>query len=186
MANPKAVIVVGPESSGNRLMTKLLVLSGCDGDGEQEQRFDEYVPEAADRNIVWLMSVPLGSIQRPDLNYRAKSLQDKGYEVSAIVMARDWFPTHRSQMFFMKIEHFEAVERIRRAYLHIFRQLDICCVPFVMATYESLLMNKEKTMKMILDMLELPHGDIDKAGEIIFDANEKYYDWKEEGENEKT
>lgn len=178
----KAIIVCGPESSGNRLMTKLLMISGCMGQDGHEQDFDTYVPHAdqTQRNIVWRISVPGGKNYRPNILYMVHMLQSKNYDVQVVVMTRDWHCVTHSQSFHLKIDKDLALHRTREAYLHIFDQLRSACVPFVVVTYGGLVLSQEKGICALLDMLELPYGDMADFDEVIRNGNEKYY--SDEGE----
>src|SRR6266540_4276722 len=104
----RAYLVLGPESSGTRFVTKLLIDAGCLGDGDHEQRLDkpgdqsrELLEEALlphdETPIVWRRSYPHGG-QWVDISQAVGQLRRKGYDVHAVVTTRDWFPMIQSQL----------------------------------------------------------------------------------------
>ena len=82
-----AYLVIGAESSGNRMMVKALVSAGCYGDGDVEQRLDDLDFSNTPDRIAMLRSVPHGD-DIPDLRGLAKLLIEAGYQVHPILMYR--------------------------------------------------------------------------------------------------
>lgn len=163
----KAFIVMGPESTGTRVLTQILISAGCVGDGGHEQRFDEYIPPPGEvgSDIVWRRSVPhFKSEEMPYL----KDMENKlnGYNIKVLITSRSIYPTARSQMRHRSyLENLkQAYERINEGYSHIFRQ--VASYDFMVVTYEGLKRNDTK----ICDSLGLEKPDVD-----IYDGNEKYF-----------
>lgn len=156
----KAILVVGGESTGTRLMTRILCGMGFYGDGDHAQRLDSVIPQYP--SIVWRRSVPHAGVF-PPLNEMAEKLRGMGYEVSALVMTRDWHCTAKSQVAATHVKTEEqALANLRKAYAHIYEQLKD--VPFMMVSYEALVLRPEK---VIWQALGLP---------TVNDENEKWYE----------
>ncbi len=132
----KAYLVLGPESSGTRMMTELLLAAGCIGDAGHTQRFDRAWP-TEESPIVWRRSVPHAG-EWPPIELLIHHLRSAGYEVYAVVTMRDWTAMARSQ-----VEHWghsfeSAISNIRMAYPYIFSALLKFQVSYIMTSYESL------------------------------------------------
>ncbi len=90
----KAFLVLGPESSGTRFITKLLINAGCFGDSDHDQRLDiledrerineEELPHD-DTPIVWRRSYPHRGIFA-DIGNPIRQLRQIGYDVRAVIM----------------------------------------------------------------------------------------------------
>lgn len=132
----KAYLVLGPESSGTRMMTEILIAAGCIGDAGHEQRFDEKQP-AGESPIVWRRSVPHAG-EWPSIDLMIHRLQQSGYEVFAVVTMRDWTAMARSQVEHWNHTFESAIENIRGAYPYIFASLLKFRVPYIMTSYEGL------------------------------------------------
>lgn len=163
----KAFIVMGPESTGTRLLTRVLISAGCAGDGGHEQRFDERIPppEEVGRDIVWRRSIPhFESEKMPSLDRMERKLA--GYETKVLLTSRSFYPTAKSQM--THRDHIEdiqqAYERIRNGYAHAFDQVKDR--DFMIVTYEGM----ERSCNSICNHLDLGEPNID-----IYDGNEKYF-----------
>jgi hypothetical protein len=96
MESKKAYFVVGPESSGSRMITEALTRCGVSGDSGHSQIIGSFVGETRDV-IVVRRSVPHGGIWPPLLGMN-KQLVDEGYEVIPIVIYRDERITALSQI----------------------------------------------------------------------------------------
>ena len=81
----RAFLVLGPGTSGMRLMTRLLIAAGCYGDDGDDQRLDHGLP-ADEALIVWRRSLPHRG-EWPDLRAMIRGLEAAGYETTAIVMS---------------------------------------------------------------------------------------------------
>lgn len=171
MTEKRAFLVMGPESSGTRLMTQLLIAAGCDGDGDHWQRWDEETPEAP--LIVFRRHTPANRTPPwADDNDVIRGLQDLGYTVHVVLITRDWHSTIISQVeapHAASVE--EAIEKIRNAWRRIFANLQPD-VDFDVVSYESLVMRPAGTVRFLFQRLGLPAPD---PMPRIYDGNEKYY-----------
>lgn len=166
----RAFLVLGPESSGTRLMTKLLMVAGCYGDDGHVQRLDrDPLPNVP--RLVWRRSVPHGK-QWPDLSAAIQRLQRGGYVVTVVVTSRDWHAMALSQ-----IEQTHApdvagaIRNVQWAYHHIFRALYLTHVPFEVVNYEALVSRPQAVTAQLMTRLGLPAP----AEVSIYDGNAKYY-----------
>lgn len=166
----RAFIVCGPESCGNRILTRILVAAGCYGDGKISQRLD-YKEPAADL-IVWARSFPHAG-RWPNLVKMIAKLEMQGYEVTALVPTRDWFATAISQVEAMHVPTLEWSDHNQQAaYKRIFAELDTAGVPFIVVHYDSLVHRPQRYIKALMAWLDLP---MPETHERIIDATEKRY-----------
>lgn len=166
------ILVVGPESSGTRLLTHCFIAAGCDGDDTHEQRFDDALPPPA-RPIVWRRSVPYWG-SWPDIRGRLLELAKAGYAPRAVVITRDWHATARSQVRAGHARDAELAEaRMRRAMRHIHQHLASANVLYCWVSYEGLVQRPLQTLAWLMSRHGLPVPDVD-----IYDANAKYYEEK--------
>ena len=88
----KAILVVGPESSGTRLMTQMLLACGACGDPSHDQRLDKKIPKRMGC-VVWRRSYPHGAPKVrhwPEVDIMALRLEEAGYEeIVAVIMNRN-------------------------------------------------------------------------------------------------
>jgi len=135
----RAFLVLGPESSGCRLVTRILMAAGCDGDGQHLQRWDKQLPPAESRLVVWRRSVPHHHVW-PDIPQMAWLMGLEGYKTEAVVTVRRWAPMIASQVAtFAHVPDDEtAVANIHRAMAWIFRGIAAAGLPFHVVTYEGL------------------------------------------------
>ena len=166
----RAILVFGPESSGTRLWTQILIAAGCHGSAEHYQSWDGK-PPVGDL-IVWRRSFP-HSGKWPVVRHMVERLEDAGYDdVQALVATRDWHATIQSQIKHGHVRSREkALLHLRRAYPTIFGQLDDCRIPFEVVSFEALVARPEQYMAVTLASLGMgPPRGID-----IYDANAKWY-----------
>ena len=100
-------IVAGPESSGNRLVARLLVKAGCWGDGSTVQRLDTLAqdadPEAINeltgeaQNLVLVRSFPHAK-KWINLKDVADLFRNGGFEPFLVITRRNWPCTVLSQL----------------------------------------------------------------------------------------
>lgn len=166
----QAFLVYGPESSGTRFVTSLLMAAGCHGTDDHTQRYDHETPQN-ETPIVWRRSVP-HSGHWPNVGEMALQLRNVGYSVTGIACVRDWHSNVASQI---RMGHAPdvgtAVQNIQRAYQHIFGGLFIAGVPFVIASYDHLTTRPEAAATFCAGLgLELAQPF------EIYDGNAKYYE----------
>lgn len=167
----KAILVLGPESSGTRIWTKVLIESGCMGDHTHQQRWDIEVPETLTK-IVWRRSVPHGA-KLPDIDSMVEELREKEYEVMAYVTTRDWFCMVESQTGKHTDEKIESFGNLQIAYPFIFKKLEELEIPFVVVSYEALVERKKEYINKMLGVFGLDHFQEDN---FLIDGNAKYYE----------
>ncbi len=169
-----AVLVVGAEGSGTRLMTRLLMAAGCLGGDDGVQAFDRFVPPAT-CPIVWRKSYPHYG-RWPNLRRMAARGRLQGYEVRAVVMLRDWHALCASQVAAHHVATLaDARWRSREAYRRIFRGLELAGLTqaYIPVTYEALVDRPTPVMEGVFRELGLPEGT--PLPFPITDANAKYY-----------
>ncbi len=164
-----AFLVLGPESSGTRLMTRILIAAGCAGDDGHEQRWDAETPTVD--KIVWRRSLPHGG-QWPKLQTMLSCLYDANYAVQGLIMSRDWYAMSQSQVAAGHARNTDqAIWHSQQAYAKIFEALSAAFVPFEIVNYEALTQRPELTVARLLDRLDLM-----KLRDVsIQDGNAKYY-----------
>ena len=168
----KAYLVLGPERSGTRLIARILVAAGCYGDDGHDQRADHAIP-AGVSPIVWRRSVPHNR-DWPDVPGMAQLLREKGYQVQAVVMSRDWFAMAQSQQAEgLAPDLGTAYCHLQRAYPFIFYGLEVAGVPFLVITYEHLVQRSGPVIGRLVEYLGLPA--LNAASVEVYDANVKWY-----------
>lgn len=170
MTDQRAYLVLGPESSGTRLMTSLLIEAGCYGDAGHVQRWDKNLPDF-EPCIVWRRSLPHGG-KWPDVGQLIARLQDSGYTVTAVIMSRDWHAMSRSQVDAgHTLDPAGAIANIQEAYRLIFEAINPTALRFELVNYESLVQRPREAVAQLMARLGLPEA----KGVHIHDANAKHY-----------
>lgn len=171
----RAFLVLGPESTGTRLLTSQLLAGGCSGDASHDQPYDSGEFGDADP-IVWRRSFPW-TVDRlwPDVGTDLLPLlHASGYQVSrALVTTRDWYATAKSQV---RQQHVSseavALKNITIAYREIFRQLAEHGIEALVVSYEAMTSYKELAVRKLLRELGLdPQAQL----RPIQDESRKYY-----------
>jgi hypothetical protein len=164
------ILVLGPESSGTRLITRLLIAGGAVGDGDHDQRFD-IEPPRHEPVAVWRRSIPHRH-EWPNIGSMVDVLQARAYHVEAVVTQRDWWPMTQSQIGPHVADRHEAEANIRRAYAHIYGSLAACSVPFVTVSLEGLILRPHDISQWVRGRFGL---DALAAHEAILDVDEKWW-----------
>ena len=173
----RAFLVVGPESSGTRFLTSILIAGGCRGDSTHDQPFDNWQFANADP-IVWRRSFPWTEHHLwPNIELDLlKPLRKHGYaDIRAVVLARNWFSLWQSQVDPEKrhaADEAAALENIGLAYQEIFTQLARATLPFLVVTYEALVFYQDRAARSLLRKLGLNEQ---AALPEFRPENEKYY-----------
>ena len=86
----RAFVVLGSVSSGTRLLTRILIASGCEGSAEHDQPWDKKLPYDQPL-IVWRRSIPDkdSSEPVPAIRWILRQLKDRGYETTIIITLED-------------------------------------------------------------------------------------------------
>lgn len=174
----RAFLVYGAEGSGTRLMRRILICAGCGGSGQLEQYFDwmGLPPVGENPLIVWGHSVP-GHKPRdwPPFDRHFQLCLAYGYQVSAIVMVRDWFAMAQSQVAHdhTHAENLpDAYETMARAYKQLFAALDKHNIDYLIMPYEALVLRPRAVVARLLDHLGL---ELQYQFEDIYDGDARYY-----------
>lgn len=135
--------VLGPESSGNRFFTRVLISAGCAGDGDHYQRWDDSnFKDAPDTDIVWRRSLPYGPVW-PDLDQMLATVKAAGcMDVRVFWLFRNREPTIKSQLEkkYVKTE-LEAWKNIERAHFLIGKFIYRHDLPAQIVRYERIMRN---------------------------------------------
>jgi len=169
----RAILVMGAVSSGTRMLTRLFVAAGCNGDGNKDhtQRWDTEQPHGD--LIVWRRHVPTRRTPKWAIHENAiYALQSLGYDVHAVIIVRDWFPTVQSALKANHRPNKAAVEEMNREVWRLmFRDLP-SDVPFTVVTYESLIQRPQQAFYALCDHLGIERPS---SFEAIEDGNEKHF-----------
>lgn len=174
MNQGRAFFVLGPESSGTRLATEILIAAGCHGSSDHIQPLDDpqfnlkSIPISTP--IAWRRSFPHNT-EIPKLVDMLRRVRPR--QATAIVTVRDWYCARQSQL--RDHQHATTVEQADRnifqAYELIFHKLRLCCVPWRMFVYESITANLNAQVRFIESLgLSALVKLID-----VHDGNDKYW-----------
>jgi LPS sulfotransferase NodH len=176
----RAFLVLGPESSGTRFVTQLLIDAGCHGESCHVQGFDlldewsqfnlpALPPD--ERPIVWRRSYPHEYVFA-DIRVAVRQLRGAGYDVMAVITTRDWYPMIRSQIASQHVaDEASGLSNARQAYRAIFQQLPEDA-PYIVVSYESFSRQRNKAVRKMLELLNLP---MPETITLIEDGNAKWY-----------
>ncbi len=173
----RAILVLGPESSGTRLATHILVKAGCVGDDNHVQRLDWWPPDGASP-IVWRRSLPHMKFW-PDLGYMIRELRHGGYMVSAVVTDRRTGPMMMAQARDHVKNRAVAHGNIERA-RWLLEGLDNpqgAAMPVHRLQYEDLVADPTDTIQQLLDAVGIPNAPAAAqiASEVnVYDGNARY------------
>ncbi len=171
-----AVLVVGPESSGTRLVTRILVRAGCAGDDNHVQWLD-WNPPDGQTPIVWRRSLPHDK-SWPDLGEMVRGLRLQGYIVSAVVTDRLDGPMVKAQVRDHVKNEGIARQHIQRSRttLAILDDPRGPAIPVTRVQYEDLVTAPEITIHRIIEPLGLlPNQAKAIVADIkIYDGNAQY------------
>jgi len=176
MPSKQAFIVVGPESSGTRLLMKCLVAAGCHGDAGHDQPFDDDPGQLAGKDrVAWRRSAPHGfGKTRKIRDLEADLLQplrDHGFQdVRVFATIRNHYCMVRSQVIVPHVRSIsEAEQNIPNAMKSITDFVTKCSLPVRFVTYEELVHRSESFRRTFaewgLDSSKLP---------AFNDRNERY------------
>lgn len=179
MDNKQAIIVTGPESSGTKLVTEILVKAGCSGSYEHHQLFDDDFPKF-DSPLVWRRSIPHGN-QIPPLVDIVCKLKEGNYDIQFIVTTREFHAILSSQTKHSDVKFKSgpnsrdamSLELIQLAYKHIFNCISIHNLRYTMVSLESLILQPRQTIYYLLDFLNIKVKEQVKIE--IYNPNQKWY-----------
>lgn len=164
-----AYLVIGPESSGTRMMTKILIEAGCAGDHDYFQKWD--TQKFFGEKVVWRRSVPHAG-QWISSGFMINRSINEGYTPKLIIMNRDWAPVIESQVAYKHSkDHVTALTKVKRAYKEIYDGLHSRNVDFIVISYESLIQRPSQVLKELSSFTNLPIN----INHSIKDGNEKWF-----------
>jgi len=177
MSVKRAILCLGAESTGTRYMCRQFNLAGFYGK-ESGNYFDQNFP-TREQKIVWHRTYPLDGMNTNVRRWvHVKSMTDRlrqhGFEdIRAVVNTRDWHSIIQSQLRVGHTDNYEeSWQRLQRAYPMIFGGLKNAKIPFVVVTYESILLHGKPVLDHMFGMLDIePPDEI----ESIKNGNMKYY-----------
>lgn len=167
----RAFLVLGPESSGTRLLTRILVEAGCSGSNDHYQWWDDH-SFGDEELVVWRRSFPHAATW-PDLSDLLNQLVAAGFErVVGLVTVRDHWAMACSQVLNRPVMNVKAAEaHIEEAYTRIFAGLLKTGIPYRVLTYENLVARPVQIQRWLYQELDLPRiPDVE-----VFDGNDKHY-----------
>ena len=183
----RVFMVVGPESSGTRVVTRLLCMAGCAGDSNDEQRLDAFVHNEDVEictilgkdcdTIVLRRSIPHDSDLRPDILGIGAKFQSAGFEPYYIVTMRDWTCNAASKI---NMGHGTDLAIARKGLVEEWSYIGTMFVGFdgnfCIVMTSSLCTNPERVIMGLKGWTGLVFPE--DAKNIIFDADAKYYEKK--------
>lgn len=151
----RAFVVCGAESSGNRLLGAILCRAGCWGSGSTNQPDLTDIP--SDEPLVMV-------IRHHELLQTYRSLRQRGYEVTAIMLVREWIANVGSLIERGHDRTRRAAEkRIQKTLLCNLFDATVYGIPLVVTTYESL---TEAAISALLNQLGLRSDNLDQPLEL--------------------
>lgn len=161
-----AYLVVGPESSGNRMLATLLIQAGCAGGTAFDHPLMFNLPVDEDPVVV-IRSYPHGN-DWPDLAEIYDTLRGRGYMVRALVAVRDPHCVIESQVERRHHPRELAWSNYQQAYRRIFEQLLSVNVWYALVPYAAL--RRGEAQRNLLATLGLPAVEVE-----VRDENAKHY-----------
>ena len=173
----KAFFVIGPESSGTRMMTRAFMKCGAYGSGGHLQKLDAEGFKGGHELIVFRRSVPHGKFM-PNLSRLIGRMKKNEYEIIPIVILRDKDACALSQV---KNKHAKNLEESRSsiedAVNHIYTELSSVGLHPVIIHYEPFVKNPA-VRQSFFTSLGLGVPDME-----FYDGNEQYKEEKKEKVN---
>lgn len=167
----KAFLVLGAESTGTRLVTRVLVHYGCFGDFTHEQRLDSGLEIAAGNDFVWRRSMPHNA-DWPNPYRLVEKIKQFNYTPVVIITIRDMYATVNSQL---NAGHVSTIaqgeENYVSAYERIFSFIAQSRITPHIITYGNFVKRPVQVMQKIM-----PHVAPVQLDFIISDQNAKYYE----------
>ena len=169
----KAFFVIGPESSGTRMMTRAFIKCGAYGSGGHLQKLDEEGFKGGHEMIVFRRSVPHGKFM-PNLVRLIGRMSKNEYEIIPIVILRDKDACAASQV---KNKHAKSLEEARssieEAVSHIYAELSSAGQHPVIIHYEPFVANPA-VREAFFNSIGLKVPDME-----FYDGNEQYKEKQE-------
>jgi len=164
----RAFFVIGPESSGTRMMTQAFLALGAYGDGGHAQRLDKERFKNGHEFIVFRRSVPHGK-KMPRIANVIKEMENEGYQVFPVIIFRDKDMCAKSQI---KNKHAENNANARTS---IKKAVDFIYLELAKAGYAGFVIHYEAFVKFrkvrsnFFSQFNLPHPKME-----FYNANINY------------
>jgi hypothetical protein len=163
-----AYFVMGPESSGTRMMTQAFISVGAYGDGGHWQKLDKGFIGAPDK-IVFRRSLPHGKNWTQIHKFINRMKQAEYQIINPILIVRDKEVTAKSQI---KNKHVKTIEQgyenITKAIDHVYRELALVGMTPTVIHYEPFV-NRPGVRRHFFRSLGLENPKMD-----FYNANDKY------------
>jgi hypothetical protein len=164
----RAFFVIGPESSGTRMMTRAFIKCGAYGSGGHLQILDEEGFKGGHEMIVFRRSVPHGKFM-PKLSRLVGRMTKNNYVITPIVILRDKDACAASQV---KNKHAKNLEEsrlsIEEAVNHIYSELSSVELHPIIIHYEPFVKNQDVRKAFFTSLgLSVPQME-------FYDGNEQY------------
>ncbi len=165
----RAFVVLGPESSGTRIVTQAFISLGCFGNSGHRQTLDRMKLSNAKDDIVWRRSVPHGK-HMPILEDLFKNILEHNYTLYPILVWRDKNCVMFSQLKRGLSTLSKGKMKVYKATNHIYSALiNMKLLPYVI-NYEALVTHEEYR-KMFFGQFGFSEPKIS-----FYNANKKYVD----------
>lgn len=175
--------VVGPESSGNRLVTRILCNSGCFGDFDHYQRLDEFINDKQSlkeiigdsETIVFRRSVPHGGVF-PNIKLIIKKFVNEGFVPHFVLPQRNNYELYQSKIVNNGKRSLEdAHESNKLELFHIWTSIFPDIQNSFMFVPVSLLFHCPDLVLMDLKVWSDLNVPIEEIKSFIYNADEKYH-----------
>tara|TARA_B100000989_G_C19472688_1_gene441440 strand:+ start:666 stop:1202 length:537 start_codon:yes stop_codon:yes gene_type:complete len=169
----KGIIVIGPESSGTRNLTRLLISAGFAGDSGHEQRFfnPEIFKKEKPEKFVIRTSVPHDN-QLIDFVRLKEVYENLNYKIYVLITSRDWNCMLQSQVNAGHTDTLDnAEERTRLALSFIYEKCFHSKISYNIVSYESLVNYPKETLGFLEKLIDIKFPE----DHNIVNGNLKYY-----------
>ena len=164
----QAFYIIGPESSGTRMLTKAFINVGCFGDGSHVQRMDHMNFANMPDVIVYRNSVPHATVT-PPIAQLYRRMGECGYTVFLIIIDREDYYMELSQV---KRWHQEDVDSARESIAlareYIAKQVEELGIQPILVQYENFVGSAEVRRKFF-EAHSLPEPNM-----YFWNANDTY------------
>lgn len=186
----KIYLVFGPESSGNHLVTNILIKGGIKRGTSTSDVINPKNMEREDFPIVFRRSFPHGGVwykweEMLKPLFQKKLIQKE--DIFVIVLIRNWSCAIKSSIKRGHSKNYsESLFKLKKAYKNILEQIKD--LDYMFFSFDETIINKEQQVKFLFEQCEIPIKE-DKIKEIcskITEENSKYYGNEEIKLNRKT
>lgn len=167
----KAFIILAPENSGSKMLTRYFIEAGCLGEAGYTQAFDNSLP-SPEKQIVWKTHNLNSNSKTIEIKTAITKVIEAGYEPIVLLLFRDPYAIAKGQVQrgFEK-EFSEALTLVYSWYVKAFEFLKKQKIPWTILSYESVIAYKQDYLQMVLSDHKL---DYPKQF-YIDDQNKKHF-----------